>query len=225
MTDPITSLSHYLSADVRALGTLSQNVANLTTPGYRALRRVEGFNATLAPATRLDQHDGALVHTGRPLDLALQGDGFFQVSDGQRTYLTRNGQFVLGADGRVTDAHGRALLGQGGPLSIDSDAVVIGEDGSIRSKGEVTDHLAIASVAADVDLSILGDGLYAAPDGATGEGTAKVHQGALEGSNVDPGHEMVQLMELTRHAGSVQHAISTYHAALIAGIDELGKDS
>lgn len=225
MTDPITSLSHYLSADVRALGTLSQNVANLTTPGYRAVRRVEGFNATLVPATRLDRGDGALIRTGRPLDLALQGDGFFQVSDGQRTYLTRSGQFVLGADGRVTDAHGRALLAQGGPLSLSSDAVVIGEDGSIRANGEVTDQLAIASVAADTELSIVGDGLYAAADGATGEGTAKVHQGALEGSNVDPGHEMVQLMELTRHAGSVQHAISTYHAALIAGIDELGKDS
>jgi flagellar basal-body rod protein FlgF len=225
MTDPISSLSHYLSADVRALGTLSQNVANLTTPGYRALRRVEGFNASLSPATRLDRHDGALMHTGRPLDLALQGDGFFQVSDGERTFLTRNGQFVLGADGRVTDAHGRALMGQAGPVSLASDAVVIGEDGSIRANGEVSDHLAIASVPGDVELTVAGDGLYTAPDGAAAEGSAKVHQGALEGSNVDPGHEMVQLMELTRHAGSVQHAISTYHAALIAGIDELGKDS
>lgn len=225
MTDPISSLTRYLSADVRALGTLSQNVANMTTPGYRALHRVEGFGSTLTPTTNVDRHDGALIHTGRPLDLALQGTGFFQVSDGQRTFLTRNGQFVLGADGSVVDARGRALMSESGPLSLTSDAVTIGEDGSIRSGGEDVDRIGLVDVPADVSLEPLGDGLYAMPETGAGESTAKVTQGSLEGSNVDPGHEMVQLMELTRHAGSVQRAIATYHSAVIAGIDELGKES
>ncbi|HVI55105.1 MAG TPA: flagellar hook basal-body protein [Luteibacter sp.] len=225
MTDPISYIARFLSADVRALGTLSQNVANMTTPGYRALRRVEGFGATLTASTSVNRDDGALIHTGRPLDLALQGPGFFQVTDGDRTFLTRNGQFVLGADGRVVDARGRALVGESGPLSIAGGAITIGEDGSVRADGEDVDRIGLVDVPADVSLDVLGDGLYSAPDGSTSEASAKVHQGALEGSNVDPGSEMVKLMELTRHAGSVQHAISTYHSAVIAGIDELGKES
>lgn len=225
MTDPIASIARYLSVDVRALGTLSQNVANMTTPGYRSVQRVEGFAGALSPTERVDRHDGALVQTGRPLDLALQGPGFFQVSDGTRTFLTRNGQFTLGADGRVVDARGRVLLGQAGPLSLTGDAIAIGEDGSIRADGQAVDSLALVDVPADVPLDVLGEGLYAAPDGGTADSAAKVHQGALEGSNVDPGHEMVRLMELTRHAGSVQRAIATYHSALIAGIDDIGKES
>lgn len=225
MTDPISSLTRYLSADVRALGTLSQNVANMTTPGYRSVSRVEGFGSALTPATRFDRHDGALIHTGRPLDLALQGSGFFQVSDGGRTYLTRNGQFVLSADGSVVDARGRALLGASGPLSLKGDGVTIGEDGTVRADGQDVDTIGLVDVPTDVSLEALGDGLYAMPEAGVADATAKIYQGAVEGSNVDPGHEMVQLMELTRHAGSVQRAIATYHSAVIAGIDELGKES
>ena len=225
MTDPISSLTRYLRADVRALGTLSQNVANMTTPGYRAIDRVEGFGAALTPATRIDRHDGALIHTGRPLDLALQGAGFFQVTDGRQSFLTRNGQSVLGADGRAVDADGRALLGDSGPLSLGPGAVTIGEDGAIRIDGQEAGRIGLVDVPADMSLEPVGNGLYAMPDGVTGDAAAKVHQGALEGSNVDPGHEMVRLMELTRHAGSVQRAIATYHSAVIAGIDELGKET
>lgn len=225
MTDPISSLTRYLSADVRALGTLSQNVANMTTPGYRAISRIEGFGASLAGATRTNRDDGALIHTGRPLDLALQGSGFFQVSDGERSFLTRNGQFTLASDGRVVDAHGRALVGQSGPLSLPSDAVTIGEDGAIRAGTEEVDRIGLVDLPADAALQPLGDGLFAMPAEGLGDAAAKVHQGSLEGSNVDPGHEMVQLMELTRHAGSVQRAIATYHSAVIAGIDELGKET
>ena len=225
MSDPISSIARYLSADVRALGTLSQNVANLTTPGYRAVQRAEGFEGALGGAvTRVDQRDGALVQTGRPLDLALQGQGFFQVSAGDdRVFLTRAGQFSLDAGGRLVDAQGRAVLGAEGPIVLAHAAVTIGEDGAIRDGNEVVAQLALVDVADGASLQALGGGLYAAS--ATGEADARVHQGALEGSNVDPGEEMVRLMQLSRHASSIQHAISTYHAALVAGIDQIGKDS
>jgi flagellar basal body rod protein FlgG len=223
MSDPITAIARYLSADVRALGTLSQNVANLTTPGYRAVQRAESFGDALAASTRVDRRDGALMHTGRPLDLALQGPGFFQVGVGDRVFLTRNGQFELDAEGRLVDSQGRALLGASGPIVLAHDAVTIGEDGAIRDGNDVVDRIALVDAADDAQLQLLGNGLYTAA--ATTEATARVHQGALEGSNVDPGHEMVQLMQISRHASSVQHAITTYHTALVAGIDQIGKDS
>lgn len=224
MSDPISAMARYLSADVRALGTLSQNVANLTTPGYRAVQRVERFGDALDAVTRVDRRDGALIHTGRPLDLALQGNGFFQVMLGDQVYLTRSGQFELNAAGELVDGQGRVVQGADGPITLASDAVTIGEDGAIREGTDTVGQLAVVDVADGAPLQALGNGLYATT-GDTVEAGAKVHQGALEGSNVDPGHEMVRLMELSRHAGSIQHAISTYHSALVAGIDQIGKDS
>ena len=223
MSDPISAIARYLSADVRALDTVSQNVANMTTPGYRSIQRTDDFGDALAPAARIDRRDGALMHTGRPLDLALQGPGFFQVSAGDQVFLTRGGQFELSADGRLVDAQGRAVLGEDGPIVLTRDAVTIGEDGSIRDGTETVGRLALVDAADDAQLQVLGNGLFTAV--ATAESVAKVHQGALEGSNVDPGHEMVRLMQISRHASSVQHAISAYHSALVAGIDQIGKDS
>lgn len=223
MSDPITAIAHYLSADVRALGTLSQNVANLTTPGYRAVQRADDFGTTLTATTRVDRRDGALIHTGRSLDVALQGPGFFQVGNGSQVFLTRNGQFQLNASGTLVDSQGRAVLGADGPIVLSHDSVVIGQDGTIRDGTDTVGQLALVDVPDDAQLQLAGNGLFTAS--ATSEAIGRVHQGALEGSNVDPGYEMVRLMELSRHASSVQHAISTYHAALVAGIDQIGKDS
>lgn len=224
MIDPISGLARYLSADVRAIGSLGQNVANLTTPGFRAVQHVENFGSQLGSVDKVDTRDGALLHTGRSLDVALQGPGFFQVSVNGQTFLTRDGQFHLGADGNLTDAMGRAVMGTGGPISLSSDEVTIGEDGTIRSGDDVLDTLAVVDVGDGATLQSLGNNLYSAT-GDLSPSSAHVHQGALEGSNVDPGHEMVRLMEVMRHASSVQHAISTYHSALVSGIDQLGKDS
>lgn len=224
MNDPIGSIARSLSADVRELGTLSQNVANLTTPGYRAVHTAPGFLAGVDGSGRVDTKDGALMHTGRPLDVALQGSGYFQVQVGDQVFLTRSGQFQRDANGALVDAGGHQVLGVDGPLMVDSDDITIGEDGSLMSGKETVGQLSIVDVASADALSPVGSGLYAA-SGDTAEGTAHVFQGALEGSNVDPGHEMVRLMEISRHAGSVQHAISAYHTAVLAGIDEIGKDT
>jgi flagellar basal body rod protein FlgG len=221
MTQPIDNIARSLSADVRALTTVSQNVANLTTPGYRASRRAEGFSSTLSS---VDLKDGALVDTGRPADLALQGRGFFTVQQGDRTFLTRGGQFRVDADGNLLDNGGRAVLGESGPIQLAAGDFTVAENGEIRQAGAVVDQLALVDVDDPAGLESVGDGLFAYA-GEPSEGSAKVHQGELEGSNVDPGNEMVRLMEISRHAGSVQRAISTYHAALIAGIDQIGKES
>jgi flagellar basal-body rod protein FlgF len=224
MTDPVSSIARYLSADVRLLTTLSQNVANLTTPGYRAAHTVEGFGATLGPATRLDLADGALNQTGRPFDLALQGHGFFVVQAGDRTLLRRAGQFQLDGEGQLVDGFGHAVLGESGPITLTGEPFQVAENGEVRQGGQVVDQLSLVDVPDASQLEGLGNGLFAYA-GDTADASAKVHQGALEGSNVDPGTEVIQLMEISRHAESVQRAISTYHAALVAGIDGLGKDS
>lgn len=224
MNDPIGTIARSLSADMRELVSLSQNVANLTTPGYRAVHTAPGFLAGVDGKGRVDMHDGALQHTGRPLDVALQGQGFFQVQAGDHTYLTRSGQFRRDTNGALVDTDGRQVMGVDGPLVLDSDDITIGDDGSLKSGTETIGQLSIVDVAGPDSLEALGSGLYATSEELSA-GAAHVFQGALEGSNVDPGHEMVRLMALTRHAGSVQHAITAYHSAVLAGIDEIGKDS
>lgn len=221
MTQSIDTIARSLSADMHALAGVSQNVANMTTPGYRASRQVETFESTLSA---LDLGDGALVNTGRPADLALQGHGFFGVQQDGKTLLTRSGQFRVDESGNLVDTAGRAVMGEGGPIVLGAGEFSVMENGDVRQAGSVVDRLALFDAADASSLQALGDGLYGL-QGDPVPGTAKVHQGALEGSNVDPGGEMVRLMEITRHAGAVQHAISTYHAALSAGIDRLGKDS
>lgn len=227
MTDTLQAIARALSADVQQLGTISHNVANLNTPGYRAARSAPSFDAALAATpTRIDQRDGSLIQTGRPLDLALQGEGFFAVErDGQRL-LTRAGAFGLDAEGALVNAVGDRVLGESGPLlfadpaqaaglRFAADGEIFGADG--RSLGRL-DLVAAADASA---LRPVGEGAYAY-DGAAGAWGGRLLQGALESANVDPAQETIRLIETTRHAESVQRAISIYDKAMDAGVNRLG---
>lgn len=228
MTTIIPGIASYLSNDVALLDVLSQNVANMRTTGYRAERLATDFRSGLLDDTpTLNLADGSLSTTGHPLDVAIRGPGFFVVDvDGQQM-LTRNGQFHLDADQQLVDAAGHPVMGQAGPITLNHANVHIDAAGTITDNGDELDSLQIVNVDKPSELREMGDGLYSftGTDASAGQFIGRVQQGALEQSNVDPGEEMVRLMQLSRHASSIQHAISTYHAALVAGIDQIGKDS
>lgn len=225
MSDVISSIASYLSRDVDALDVVSQNVANMRTAGYRTERLKSGFRGEGVGADRfLSLLDGNIDKTGAPLDFAIQGPGFFVVeADGQER-LTRNGQFHLDADRQLVDAMGRPVLGASGPIALDSETVRVAADGTITDGDRQVDTLRIVGVADANGLHELGSGLYAY-DGAPADWNGTLHQGALERSNVDPGTEMVRLMEVTRHAQSVQRAIQAYDTAMQNGISHLGDNA
>src|SRR3982750_5056669 len=109
MTDTINAVSRALSNDVQTLNAISHNVANSSTPGYRAERVVPSFaqqvgntNSTVA----IDQKDGPIVQTHRALDLALRGPGFFCVQRGEQTLLVRAGSFRINPEGQAGTARG-----------------------------------------------------------------------------------------------------------------------
>ncbi|MDR3443749.1 MULTISPECIES: flagellar hook basal-body protein [unclassified Dyella] len=225
MSNVISSIASYLSRDVESLDVISQNVANMRTAGYRTERLKGDFRtATGADDRALSLLDGNLDKTGAPLDLAIQGAGFFVVDQNGQERLTRNGQFHIDADHQLVDAMGRPVLGEAGPITLDSASVHIGVDGAIKDGDKEIDTLRIVGIANADGLREIGDGLYAY-DGATGDWNGTLHQGALERSNVDPGTEMVRLMEVTRHAQSVQRAIQAYDAAMQSGISHLGDNA
>jgi flagellar basal-body rod protein FlgF len=221
MDTTIANITRYLGQDVDALNVASQNIANLRTPGYRAQKLAPDFSGVLAgPQVRLDMSNGALEQTGRPLDVALQGAGFFTVDAGGTTLLMRAGQLSIDSQGRLVDPAGHAVLGQGGPITLGSSAS-IRADGSVVDGGRVVDRLRIVEVAQPDQLHDIGDGLYTYA-GQVQDWAGTLRTGALEQSNVDPGNEMVRLMEITRHAQSLQHAMEAYDQVLQAGINHIG---
>lgn len=221
MTDTIEAIARSLAADVRAVATVSHNVANLNTPGFRAGRMPADFSASMGHSASLDLGDGPLAPSGRPLDLALRGRGFFLVQRGDQLLLTRAGDFRLDVDGRLVTAGGDLVLGQSGTITLADEAVRVDERGAVLVEDHAIDQLRIVDVATPARLRAAGGGAFVY-DGALSDWQGKVVQGAIERSNVDPAGETVRLMELTRHAESVQRAISIYDKAMETGINRLG---
>lgn len=225
MSQFISAIARYLSSDLRALDTVSQNVANIGTTGYRTERLRTDFRTGMPdPDPVLDLADGSLDVTGKPLDLAIQGPGFFVVDVGGRAMLTRDGQFHLDASRQLVDAAGHPVLGQSGPITLVHDQVHVDAAGKIVDGNQAVDTLRIVAIGTPVGLREMGGGLYTY-SGAETNWNGVIHQGALERSNVDAATEMVRLMELTRHAQSVQRAILAYDTAMQDGISHLGNNS
>ncbi|MDE2342025.1 MAG: flagellar hook basal-body protein [Betaproteobacteria bacterium] len=214
-----------LNADVSALNLISQNVANLQTPGYLTEQARPAFSTALKqPGVLLNLANGPLVQTGRSLDLALQGPGFFVVDAGGETLLERNGQFARDAQGRLVDTQGFPVLGQTGPLILPDHPVQITASGEVLDGTHTLGRLRLVSVAQPQALQPVGNNLYAYR-GATDVASAVVHQGALEQSNVNAATEMIQLIALSRHVQSLQTALSAYDQAMDAGVQKLGTGS
>lgn len=226
MTDTLEAISRSLANEVRTLGTISQNVANAHTPGYRALRTGPDFADVAGLRTVPDQRDGGLTQTGRPLDIALRGQGFLVVERDGQALLARSGALRLDQDGQLTTAQGEAVLGMGGPIVIPNGAaakVRVDADGRIWADDREVDQLRLVSATSPDGVTPLGAGTYT----YTGElqpWQGSVVQGALERANVDAADEMLRLMETTRHIDSVRRAISTYDQMLDRGINNLGNN-
>lgn len=225
MSNVISGIAQYLSNDVEALDVISQNVANMRTSGYRAERLKQDFRTgVLDPTPALSLADGSLDMTGHSLDLAIQGPGFFVVDVNGQEMLTRDGQFHIDANQQLVDAAGHPVLGQSGPISLAHAGVHIHPSGEIVDGKDSVDSLRIVDIATPSALREAGGGLYTY-SGATGDWNGSIHQGALEKSNVDASTEMVRMMEVTRHAQSVQRAILAYDQAMQAGINHIGDNT
>jgi len=221
MSDALQALSRHLAADVQSLATIGQNTANSHTPGYRAVRTVPDFATQAGLRNGLDQRDGGLAQTTRPLDLALRGPGFFVVERDGRTLLTRAGALRLDEEGTLVTAGGDRVLGESGALSLSEGAVRVDADGQLWSGERSVGRLQIVSVADSSALRPAGDGLYEYA-GAAEQWQGSIVQGALERANVDAADEMLRMMETTRHVESVRRAITTYDQMLDTGINRLG---
>ena len=195
------------------LETLSNNLANVSTPGFKQGRmafKVEGPTEhelgevyALPTEVRHDMNDGALQQTGNPLDFAIQGRGYFQVqAPTGETYLTRAGRFTLNADNELVTSSGHRLLSDGGPLVVpEGEELIVGLDGAVR--GSVSGEIGAITLV-DGPVTPAGGTLWQPTGPAQQLEEVHIEQGAIERSNVDPLVSMVELVEATRYFEAYQ---------------------
>jgi len=216
---------------------IANNIANVNTTGFKRDRVVfrrtlaaelaaaaEEGNQVVAEDVLTDFSQGPLEKTDRPLDVALDGPGFFVVQTQAGERYTRAGNFRLAPDGTLVTPDGNPVLGERGPIVLQDDRVEIHSDGDIYQAGELVGRLRI--VAFD-DLSSLrkeGHGLFVLTDPSVrpreAEGST-VRQGYLEGSNVNPLEEMVEMMVLLRNFEAEQKAIQVQDQTLARAVSDV----
>jgi flagellar basal-body rod protein FlgF len=218
------------SAQMTALDATSNNLANAQTPAYKADRTV--FQEHLASAmlagsaqtqmryasvaeVAADHSAGPVKVTGRPLDVAISGEGYFAVRTPQGERYTRAGNFQLGPSGDLTTAEGYPVLDSGRqPLTVPPDAqdVALSDDGTVTVNGEEMGALRFVRFVNPLALEKDGN-LMLRPNqfsGAAQVTEAKLHVGALEMPNVSVVKGMTDLVSVTRAFESLQRAVEVF---------------
>ena len=211
-----------MAAQQRRLDALSNDLANVSTTGYKHVRvafrdlvytpaarggaeNVQlGSGAAMTTLGRTTQQ-GAVRDTGQPLDVAISGEGFLAVRLPDGTVgLTRDAQLRLDAQSRLVTATGGLLLDPNItlPPGTAPDAVTIGADGTVSAGGAVRGQLRLVTVPAPAQLEG-GDGNVFRPTAGSGgpvnaPGTTTVQQGAREASSVDMGSAMADMIQTQR---------------------------
>jgi flagellar basal-body rod protein FlgF len=227
----------------RELDVVANNIANADTTGFKVEQLMVGTeigqgarNDAVRPGVSFvldrgvgrDYGQGQLDQTGRPLDLAIEGDGaFFTVQDGATEAYTRDGAFTLSPEGLLVTGAGLPVLGDGGEIRLDASRGTpqIAGDGTISQDGQVVGRLTVVRFDTLSVLEKAGNGLYRntsnarpieAPD-------ARIHQGMLEGSNVNPLLEITSLIEISRSYERITKMIEQSNELSRRSVERLGR--
>lgn len=224
----ILNTARTLSYWARRQDVTANNVANANTDAFKGdrlvARQVAGMESPV-PARDLDLQQGAFRETGRALDVALDGQGFFVVSTARGERLTRGGSLRLDTVGRLTDSHGDPLVGPQGPVFVRGADVEIRGDGTVIVDGETAGELHLVQVADPSGLLKEGFGRFdtTGPTRPAAEGTLRVRQGAVEEANVDALLGMVDLVTIQRAYSANVDALRAMDSVLGAIANEVGK--
>ena len=220
MSDTIQAISRALAADVEGINAVSHNVANINTPGFQSVRSVPDFSEALRAKDVFQLSDGPLAQTGRGFDFALRGPGFFVTEKGGERLLVRAGNFSRSSEGYLVNAHGALVLSDAGPIEIPDGRLRAKETGDLEVDGKDIGRLLIVDVADPHQLvGSTGGYRYA---GSYKEWQGTLQQGVVEQSNVNAADQTLHLIELTRHAESMQRAFSIYDKVMDTGINRVG---
>lgn len=228
-----------LRARFEELDRLATDIANVGTAGYKSERATSrsserpSFEDSLQAAVdvvsegaRTDFRPGIIAPTGRDLDFAIDGDGFFVVDSPSGAHYTRNGHFTRQLDGTLTTTDGLTVMGENGPVVLQGGPVTVADDGTIRSGSSTIGRLRVVRFD-DLSALIRESGARFRATPGTNEDVvpnAVVRGGALEQSNVSMVDRLAQLTEVSRGFDALQRGMSILANELDArAISELGK--
>jgi len=222
-----------MAAQQTRLDAVANDLANVSTTGYKHVRlafrdlvydSAQGYGAAkdvqigAGSATTFigrSVAQGNLQSTNSPMDIALTGQGFFQVklADG-RTALTRDGALKISPDGRLSTTSGQLLEPPIRiPAGTSDDQVAIGQDGTVKVKGTTVGKVALVDVPAPAQLAGGPDNTFIPTRGSGAVRPADtgtfLQQGVLEASNVDEASAMTDMIEAQRAFELASKAITT----------------
>ena len=219
MSEITAQVGSTISGLKQEFNIIAHNLANVNTVGYK--RRYNTFSKTLKaqesitgeqvteenePTPAFDFSQGRLIETGRPLDFALGGKGFFMIETPDGPLYTRNGAFRLNNDLQIVDMSGRIVAGDSGPITVPPNVglsqISVSRDGSISGDGQPIGKLKLVDFKPEDEqgLAPVGASCFQAPYRAkTIEPTnMTVQQKFQESSNVEMVEEMVDMIMVTR---------------------------
>jgi flagellar basal-body rod protein FlgF len=217
---------------------LAHNIANMNTNGFKAQNMLaiehlaqppesdSHFSMVTDYATVTNTSEGPIRATGNPLDVALQGDGYFAVETGAGPRYTRDGSFTINDEGVLVNQQGLRILDvNNDPIEIPDGIqdIEIDSDGNIALDGIETTQLQVVTFDTARLLQHLGNGLYNHPEAPFPAEDTNVVQGTLEGSNVNGVGEMTQLINVQRSYQRVQNMMNQEHERVRQMIRTLGQ--
>ncbi|MDF3001269.1 MAG: flgF [Bacillota bacterium] len=236
----------------KAMNTIANNISNATTAGYKSsvtvessfgehlvsrMSKLEGVsNSNIGPGAFItinsseetDFTQGSLESTGRPVDMAINGQGFFLVeSETYGPVLTRNGQFEIDGDGDLyLPGVGKVLNDGESPINLENSSFTVGPTGSISIDGEEADSLYIAAPDEDAVLKSVGPGVFTVEDEAYGQAETETYylmQGTVEKSNINMAKEMSRLIAGQSHYQACTQIVKMYDAINQIAVNQIGK--
>lgn len=218
MPDTMSQLSSSISALTQEFHIITNNLANVSTVGYK--RRCSVFSQSLRDMNSdfstelageidsdvfLDFSQGNITETGRPLNFALHGKGFFVIETTEGPLYTRNGIFHINQNGQIVDSNGRIVAGQAGPIVIPPTVVQselhITDDGSISATGVAIGRFRLVEFGDNEDKLVpAGANCYRMQDDIEPSAATNivVKQGYQEASNVEMIDELVKMIVVSR---------------------------
>ena len=243
--DAISISAISMQNDLQKLDQLSHNVANMSTPAYkRSLSTTESFantvsrfespirtstaiqNAIPTINTSTDFKTGSLKSTGNPLDLAIEGNGFFELIDKSGTYYSKRGNFSIDTNGQVKLLGSELLLnGSSGDIRLQSAEPEVNSLGQVFEEGKQISQIKVVSFDNPNSLISLGQGIFKASETSTQKEVElpSIRQSFLEASNSQPAEDMLNLIQLARHIEATQQVIRGYDGMLATVFEDLGK--
>lgn len=219
MSDFVSQVSSTIGGLQREFNVIAHNLANVGTVGYK--RRCNTFSKSLIAQgvgtqaqangkvdleSVFDFTQGSLVETGRSLDFALVGKGFFVIETPNGPLYTRNGMFRIDQNGQIVDSAGRIVAGESGPITIPPNVglsqIGVASDGSISGGGVSIGKFRLVDFDEDDEKELLAAGMncFQAPADVKPESPKNliVKQGFQEASNVQLVEELVDMIMVSR---------------------------